>query len=168
MLKGKDETLTTLQSRSEEQINELQQHSDVRNKLNEHIIYLQNEVRKRDELLEGGSEFGGDDDFAHESDTASMAEEMSSTKNINDSGSQPNTTSTVQRGPVGTKRRTMGQILKSQLEETRQLLKNQIEAKLRSEKQVQNMEQNLYKLTEGLKEIFSLVEQQLATSNAGT
>lgn len=59
----------------------------MRLKLNEHIIYLQNEVRKRDELLEGGSEFGGDDDFGQESDTASMAEEISSTKNINDSGS---------------------------------------------------------------------------------
>ena len=59
----------------------------MRDKLNEHIIYLQNEVRKRDELLEGGSEFGGDDDFALESDSASMAEEMSSTRNINDSGS---------------------------------------------------------------------------------
>ena len=52
----------------------------------------------------------------------------------------------------------MGQILKSQLEETRQSLKDQIEAKLRSEKQVSNMEQKLSKLTEGLKEIFSLVE----------
>lgn len=90
-------------------------------------------MRKRDELLEGGSEFGGDDDFAPESDSASMAEENCSTKNGNDS---VNANSNVQRGHVGTKRRTMGQILKSQLEETRQSLKDQIEAKLRSEKKV--------------------------------
>ena len=88
----------------------------MRDKLNEHIIYLQNEVRKRDELLEGGSEFGGDDDFAPESDSAT--EDINSTKNINDSGSQANTNQ-MQRGPAGAKRRTMGQILKSQLEETR-------------------------------------------------
>ena len=72
ILKGKDETLTSLQSMNEEQTNELLQHTEIREKLNEHIIYLQNEVRKRDELLEGGSEFGGDDDFAPESDTASV------------------------------------------------------------------------------------------------
>ena len=121
MLKGKDETLNSLQSRNEEQINELAQHNEYRDKLNEHIIYLQNEVRKRDELLEGGSEFGGDDDFAPESETTSIQEEYLSTMNAaNDSGSQP--TPPVQRGP--TKRRTMGQILKSQLEETRQSLKD--------------------------------------------
>jgi hypothetical protein len=49
---------------------------------------LQNEVRKRDELLEGGSEFGGDDDFALESDSASMAEEVNSSVNVHDSGTQ--------------------------------------------------------------------------------
>lgn len=103
MLKGKDETLTTLQSRNEEQINELAQHNEIREKLNEHIIYLQNEVRKRDELLEGGSEFGGDDDFAPDSETGSAMDDVfSSTKNggVNDSGSQP------QQQRI--KRRTMG------------------------------------------------------------
>jgi hypothetical protein len=39
--------------------------SDMRHKLNDHIVYLQNEIRKRDELLEGESDFeddfGGDD-----------------------------------------------------------------------------------------------------------
>lgn len=49
---------------------------------------MQNEVRKRDELLEGGSEFGGDDDFALESDSASMAEEVNSSVNVHDSGTQ--------------------------------------------------------------------------------
>jgi|LauGreDrversion4_2_1035121.scaffolds.fasta_scaffold09126_3 hypothetical protein len=32
----------------------------MRHKLTENIIYLQNEIRKRDDLLENSSEFGGD------------------------------------------------------------------------------------------------------------
>lgn len=32
----------------------------IRHKLTENIIYLQNEIRKRDDLLENSSEFGGD------------------------------------------------------------------------------------------------------------
>ena len=66
----KDETLSNLESKNKEVINELEMASHVREKLNEHIIYLQNEVRKRDELLEGDSDFGGDDDFALASDSA--------------------------------------------------------------------------------------------------
>ena len=155
LIKGKDETLTSLQSRNAEQTSELAQHTEIRDKLNEHIIYLQNEVRKRDELLEGGSEFGGDDDFAPESDSGSMAEEVLSTKNVNDSSSVAK--SGALKTQRTTKRRTMGQILKSQLEETRLSLKNQIESKLRAEKQVQNIEQKLSKLTEGLKEIYTIV-----------
>ena len=64
-------------------------------------------MRKRDELLEEGSEFGGDEDFGLESDSASMAEEVSSTKNaVNDSGSQSQ--ANVVRAGIGNKRRTMG------------------------------------------------------------
>lgn len=36
---------------------EMQQMANMRGKLNDHIIYLQNEIRKRDELLEGESDF---------------------------------------------------------------------------------------------------------------
>lgn len=36
---------------------ELQQMSEMRYKLNDHIVYLQNEIRKRDELLEDESDF---------------------------------------------------------------------------------------------------------------
>ena len=36
--------------------------SDMRQKLNEHIMFLQNEIRKRDELLENTSDFEEDDD----------------------------------------------------------------------------------------------------------
>jgi hypothetical protein len=32
----------------------------IRHKLTENIVYLQNEIRKRDDLIEGSSEFGGD------------------------------------------------------------------------------------------------------------
>jgi hypothetical protein len=32
----------------------------MRHKLTENIVYLQNEIRKRDDLLENSSEFGGD------------------------------------------------------------------------------------------------------------
>lgn len=39
---------------------ELQQMDAIRHKLTENIIYLQNEIRKRDDLLENSSEFGGD------------------------------------------------------------------------------------------------------------
>ena len=81
------------------------QHTEIRDKLNEHIIYLQNEVRKRDELLEEDSAFGDDNDFAPESDSGSLQEDVSSSKNINDSDVQP-------RRIPGSKRRTMGEILK--------------------------------------------------------
>jgi len=36
--------------------------SEMRQKLNEHILYLQNEIRKRDELLENTSDFEDDSD----------------------------------------------------------------------------------------------------------
>ena len=39
--------------------------SGMRVKLNEHIVYLQNEIRKRDELLEEESDF--EDDLNSES-----------------------------------------------------------------------------------------------------
>ena len=64
--------------------------------------------------------------------------------------------------PKQQKRRTMGQILKSQLAETRQSLKTQIEAKLRLEKEVSQADQKLAKLTEGLQDILALANQQIA------
>jgi len=81
----------------------------MREKLHEHIIYLQNEVRKRDELLEGGSEFGGDDDFAPESDSASLHDDSTSLRNAMDSGSLARSS----KQPAASKRRSMGQILKA-------------------------------------------------------
>jgi len=43
----------------------------MRAKLNDHIVYLQNEIRKRDELLEGDSDFeSGAEDYL-DNDSAS-------------------------------------------------------------------------------------------------
>ena len=46
----------------------------IRHKLTENIIYLQNEIRKRDDLLENSSEFGGDFEMigGDEDDDSSM------------------------------------------------------------------------------------------------
>jgi hypothetical protein len=44
----------------------------MRAKLNDHIVYLQNEIRKRDELLEGDSDFESVEDYL-ENDSASNA-----------------------------------------------------------------------------------------------
>ena len=108
----------------------------VRDKLNEHIIYLQNEIRKRDELLEGGSDFGGDDDFAAESD--SLADETSSkgdairssaTKNGEEDPSKLTDTpkQSFAKSQRPGKGRTLNQILRQQLEDSRNQLKGQIE-----------------------------------------
>ena len=92
-------------------------------------------MRKRDQLLESGSEFGGDDDFAAESDSASVQDEVnangdSSTSQAKSNAQVLSTTPAIN----GKKPKTMGGILKAQLEETRQTLKSSIEARLRSEK----------------------------------
>lgn len=39
---------------------EILQMDAMRHKMTENIVYLQNEIRKRDDLLENSSEFGGD------------------------------------------------------------------------------------------------------------
>lgn len=48
----------------------------VRHKLTENIVYLQNEIRKRDELLES-SEFGDFDMIGDESDSVIAPEDES-------------------------------------------------------------------------------------------
>ena len=50
-----------LATQKEEMSQELQSMADMRHKLTENIVYLQNEIRKRDDLLENSSEFGGED-----------------------------------------------------------------------------------------------------------
>lgn len=57
---------------------ELQQMDAMRHKLTQNIIYLQNEIRKRDDLLENSSEFGGDFEMIdNEDDSSSLMEEAS-------------------------------------------------------------------------------------------
>jgi hypothetical protein len=61
----------------------------MRHKLTENIIYLQNEIRKRDDLLENSSEFGGDfemigDDEDDCSSNIPPEEELSSRGGVGD------------------------------------------------------------------------------------
>lgn len=51
--------------------------SGMRSKLNDHIVYLQNEIRKRDELLEGESDF--EDNFEDSASNVSQDHSMSNT-----------------------------------------------------------------------------------------
>ena len=142
----------------------------MREKLNDHIIYLQNEIRKRDELLEGGSEFGGDDDFADDSiydeefSKGGIGKDETSGGGSQQAQTEPMTTPRNISGIITPrpKRRTMGQILKQQLEETRQSLKAQIEARLRADKELSQSKQQTAKLTEGLQDILTLANQQIA------
>lgn len=48
----------------------------IKTKLNQHIVYLQNEIRKRDELLET-SEFGDFEMIGDEDDSAIVTEDDS-------------------------------------------------------------------------------------------
>ncbi len=58
MLESRSEE--ALKKKEEEMSLELQQMDQMRHKLTENIVYLQNEIRKRDDLLENSSEFGAD------------------------------------------------------------------------------------------------------------
>lgn len=60
VLSKKDEDLQVFIGKNEEAQQEIQSMNEMRQKLNDHIIYLQNEIRKRDELLEDGSDFEDD------------------------------------------------------------------------------------------------------------
>lgn len=56
---------------------------EMRHKLNDHIVYLQNEIRKRDELLEDGSDFEDDncdESYCSAGQTSSSQQEQSSSK----------------------------------------------------------------------------------------
>lgn len=121
---------------------ELQQLDAVRHKMTENIVYLQNEIRKRDELLENSSEFG---DFemidGEEDDDSSIIVGAEGDEYSNRGGgeaqSMRGTGEDSQREPdavggssvrhsfmlvkkVTTKRRTANHALQNQLEETRQ------------------------------------------------
>jgi hypothetical protein len=62
----------------------------MRHKLTENIVYLQNEIRKRDDLLENSSEFGGDfemigDEYDDESSLIGGNDEAEGGSHANDS-----------------------------------------------------------------------------------
>jgi len=65
MLEAKVDELQEFRSKHAEMSQELAVMDGIKHKLNEHIVYLQNEIRKRDELLES-SEFEEDDQRGQE------------------------------------------------------------------------------------------------------
>jgi len=65
MLEAKVDELQEFRSKHAEMSQELADMDGIKHKLNEHIVYLQNEIRKRDELLES-SEFEEDDQRGQE------------------------------------------------------------------------------------------------------
>lgn len=106
----------------------------IKEKLNDHIVYLQNEIRKRDELLEtsefGDFEFIGDDEdsvIAME-DESIRGGDMQSNKGEEDIRGM---VSAGDNSKMKRKRKTMGFMLQSQLDDSRQQLKQQIEEKLK-------------------------------------
>lgn len=125
-------------SKNEEMNQELLEKDALRHKLTENIIYLQNEIRKRDDLLENSSEFGGD--FAEDDSYEQLSRgEMSR-----------GTT-----GKAGRKRAMQGQ-----LEEAREALRKKIEEKLQAERQSQNLEHCLRRVLEGLFDIRRVLSEQ--------
>lgn len=109
----------------------------IRHKLTENIVYLQNEIRKRDELLET-SEFG-DFDIIDDEDSMLAAEDESLRGQDlpveEEGGNAAHSQRHSQFVNIRRKRRTWGQQLQSQLDETRALLKTHIEEKMRVQQQ---------------------------------
>ena len=70
-----------MESKNEEMNQELQQMDAIKHKLTENIVYLQNEIRKRDDLIENSSEFGGDFEMIggeeEDDDSGGACDEMS-------------------------------------------------------------------------------------------
>lgn len=152
-------------NKSEEQSQELQSMDGIRNKLNEHIIYLQNEVRKRDDMLDGNSDSeieldneddSGDLDIIRQSTSFARRSERSQ------SVQSKREDDVDQAGLDRPKRTTMTKLLAGQLEETRASLKDEIESRLTLEKQLEAEQAKLAKLTEGLNDIKSLLPQEFA------
>ena len=93
-----------------------------RNKLNDHIVYLQNEVRKRDELLET-SEFG-DSNFElvdYEDDSVIAAEDESTHRagDIQSNRGELEIGGNASGSKDKRKKKTLGHMLQQTLEDTR-------------------------------------------------
>ena len=133
----------------------------MREKLHEHVIYLQNEIRKRDELLEEGSELI-DVDLDSDSfmETDSMRNCLSNFNLEDDIPLLSPQVSTPKQSNAGKpKKRTLGQVLKNQLEESRNQLKSSVEQKLRAEVRFRAAESKVDKLNEGLRDIMQIIRQ---------
>ena len=149
----------------------------MRHKLTENIVYLQNEIRKRDDLLENSSEFGDfemiDGDMEDDSSLNINAEdELLSNRGGNDMQSlrggaddQPDnyaggSRQSFQMIKKVSKRKTMNQAMQNQLDDARNQLKQRIEEKLQAERQCQNVEHYFRKVVEGLVDIKKVLRAQ--------
>lgn len=113
--------------------------NSLRHKLTENIIYLQNEIRKRDDLLENSSEFGGDFNAEGAEDSnvgldSSVNEENQSVRGGDLQSSEGDVAGGVYSyrnlQQMKRKRRTFSQALQAQIEDVRQQLKSQIEERM--------------------------------------
>lgn len=178
MLQQRSEQAQELVSKHEEMSMELQQMDAIRHKLTENIIYLQNEIRKRDDLLENSSEFGdfemieGGMDDADDSSSLNM-EEMSNrgagaaAADIHSmrggeeshrevSSSQRQSFQMVKKAIK--QKKTVTHSLQSKLDETRQQLKQRIEEKMQTERRLQYLEHVFRKLLGGFLDIKTVLD----------
>ena len=126
--------------------------NEMRQKLNDHIVYLQNEIRKRDELLEDGSDFDDDHEL------------------VDDSCYSMGHTSSSQLGQASTpKRRPPKQSGSKHLEEARNQIKALINQKVDLAKDVSLLNQQLRNAGAALEQLFYLLEvdQDGKTTNEG-
>ena len=136
--------------KNEEALQEIQSMSEMRQKLNDHIVYLQNEIRKRDELLEDGSDFDDDQELA------------------DDSCYSVGHTSSSQLGQASTpKRRPPKSIGSKHLEEARNQIKALISQKVELAKDGSILNQQLRNAVAALEQICYLfeVDQDGKTTN---
>ena len=63
VVRTKLQEIESMENKHEEMSHEIHSMNNLKHKLNEHIIYLQNEIRKRDELLEQQNSDFGDSNF---------------------------------------------------------------------------------------------------------
>ena len=141
----------------------------IRHKLTENIVYLQNEIRKRDELLET-SEFGDfdiiddEDSMIAPEDESLRGQDLQSNRAEEEGGNAAPSQRHSQFVNIRKKRRTFGHQLQSQLDESRSNLKLQIEEKMRLQRQMQAVQRNMVKLSEGKSWPFELKHRTVVFS----
>ncbi|CDW79559.1 UNKNOWN [Stylonychia lemnae] len=168
MLQQKTSQLLQYENKQEEINLELNNMNMIRHKLTENIVYLQNEIRKRDELLEtsefGDFEFIGDemDSMIAPEDESVRGQDLQSNKGDDDAngGAAALSNRHLQMVSMKKKRKTFGQQLQNQLDEARAQLKQHIEEKMRVQRQYQLLDRNYTKIAEGLQDINQILDQQ--------